>query len=615
MTLRERRNAKAYTPQPTRKSERNRSLHKADDFVYDEDAYLSNVLDQCHYALFADMLPLNEPEPQSIAEAKKLRDWKDWFLSVQEELKSLIKRDVISAPVELPPESKIVGHRWVFTRKKNPEGKVLRYKGRIVAQGYTQTYGLDYQDTYAPVLDQITYRLLIALSTYLQFDMDSMDVVTAFLYGYLDEDIYMKVPEYIVIPPHLKNPAVKLKRSLYGLKQAGRQWYIRYAKALLDTGYKTTSINPCIFYKYIPATPTSPPGRVIASVYVDDTNVFGDKISKNQAKVELSKLFEMKDSGKLTNCIGIQVEYIKQGGVIVHQTAYAKRILEKYKMDKCNRTRTNPLEVRTKKYRKHFKKYSTLHPEWVENDYYRPTSKNEKTLPSTVPFRQALGSLAYLANCTRPDICFHVNLIARNAHNPCHRHWKAIQMILRYLKRTFDYGLYYNGTDWTIKAYADAGYLSDPYTGRSQTGYIITIGETAFCWRSIKQSTVATSTSLAEMIALYECSRELTWIQQFLSELSTGLHINIKSKPITIYEDNQACIKQLETGYIKTDRTKHVLPVFFYPYNLIQEGKIKVENISSEENIADIMTKTLHGPRHQKLAHKLGLRSISSFIK
>ncbi|TPX30019.1 DNA-directed DNA polymerase [Synchytrium microbalum] len=526
-----------------------------------------------------------DDNPTSVAQCRKSLEWHAWNQAIQAELQSLRGRQVFSEPMELPKNQKAIGFRWVFV-KKFKDGKVVRYKARLVAQGFNQRPGFDVFATYSPVLDQPTYRLLLALARTLDFAMDNMDVITAYLYGDLHETIYMKLPDGMSSPKHIRNPVVKITKSLYGLRQSGRQWYNKLATELTRHGYKTTTIDPCVFFKKTSL------GRVITSVYVDDINVFGDTSAQIAAKQELKSSFQMTDLGTLRSCIGISVEHL-ESGVFIHQSTLIQNILTKFGMDKCMRTRRNPLEVRK-----------------LGLDIYGPRMKTELPLSMHHPYSSAIGSLSYLANTTRPDISFAVNLLARHTHDPTIRHWHGIKHVLRYLKFTMDWGLLYSKKRWDIVGFADAGYLSDFASGKSQSGYVFTVNGTAFCWRSTKQTIVATSTTQSEIIALYEAAKEITWIRTFMKELRQGLELPIQQPPTVIFEDNSACIKQITSGFIKSDATKHVSPKFYYTTELIDQGEIEVRPISSTDNLADLFTKTLAAPRHLELCHKIGLRSL-----
>ncbi|KAL0424985.1 UNVERIFIED_CONTAM: Retrovirus-related Pol polyprotein from transposon TNT 1-94 [Sesamum radiatum] len=245
----------------------------------------------------------------------------------------------------------------------------------------------------------------------------------------------------------------------------------------------------------------------------------------------------------------------------------------------------------------------------VNKDPFRPPTHNNEILGPEVPYLSAIGALMYLANNTRPDIAFSVNLLARYSSTPTKRHWNGVKHILRYLRGTSDMGLYFerheNAKATNLVGYSDAGYLSDPHKAISQSGYVFMYGGTAISWRSTKQTLVATSSNHAELIALYEAGRECVWLRSLIHYVceSCGLE-PIEKSPTVIYEDNTACIAQIKDGYIKGDRTKHISPKFFSTHELQVEGKVDVKQIPSSQNLADLFTKALPTKVFKQLVHK-----------
>ena len=197
----------------------------------------------------------------------------------------------------------------------------------------------------------------------------------------------------------------------------------------------------------------------------------------------------------------------------------------------------------------------------MEKDPFRPRDEDEEVLGPEVPYLSVIGALMYLANQTRPDIAFAVNLLARHSAAPTKRHWTGAKHILRYLNGTKDLGLFFQrNQDTTMIGYTDAGYLSDPYNGRSQTGFVFLYGGTAISWKSSKQTLVTTSTNHSEIVALYEASRECVWLRRMINHIQHSSGIGSIESPTIIYEDNSACITQMETSYIKSNITKHISP-------------------------------------------------------
>ena len=350
----------------------------------------------------ADTL-ITDHDPRSIVECQRRSDWPKWKDAIQAEIASLNKRKVFTEAIPTPPNVFPVGFKWVFLRKRNENNEVVRYKARLVAQGFTQKPGIDFNETYSPVMSGTTFRYLISMAVQNRLSMQLMDVVTAYLYGSLDSDIYMKVPDGISVPNNSAKRnmyCVKLNKSLYGLKQSGRMWYNRLSEFLLQKGYSNSDDCPCVFIK------KSSTGFCIISVYVDDLNIIGSAPDIDEARNHLKMEFEMKDLGKTKFCLGIQLEHLPLG-IMVHQAAYIQKILEKFNMDKSYPSKT-PMVVRSLD---------------VEKDPFRPRDDGEEVLGPEVPYLTAIGALMYLANCTRPDIAFALNLLARHRAAPAKRHW------------------------------------------------------------------------------------------------------------------------------------------------------------------------------------------------
>ena len=547
----------------------------------------------CNVAL--DVMDNNEDhEPKSIEECRQRNDWPKWKEAIEVELKSLEKREVFGPVVSTLEGVKPVGYKWVFVRKRNEKGEVVRYKARLVAQGFSQRPGIDYEETYSPVVDATTFRFLISLAIREGLDLRLMDVVTAYLYGPLDNDIYMKLPEGFKLPEAAKSSSrehfcIKLNKSLYGLKQSGRMWYNRLSEYLLKEGYKNDPISPCIFIKKFGS------GFVIIAVYVDDLNIIGTPEEISVTVNYLKKEFEMKDLGKTKFCLGLQIEHL-ENGILVHQSTYIEKVLKRFSMDTAHPL-SSPMVVRSLE---------------VEKDPFRPRENDEEILGPEVPYLSAIGALMYLASHTRPDISFSVNLLARFSSCPTRRHWNGIKHLLRYLQGTKDMGLFFPKlSKENLIGFADAGYLSDPHNGRSQTGYVFTYGGTAISWRSMKQTIAATSSNHSEILAIHEASRECVWLRSVIQHIKEDCGLSSgKEAPTALYEDNSACIAQLKEGYIKGDRTKHILPKFFFTHDLQKNGDIKVLQIRSSENLADLFTKALPTATFKKLVYSIGLRRL-----
>ena len=219
----------------------------------------------------------------------------------------------------------------------------------------------------------------------------------------------------------------------------------------------------------------------------------------------------------------------------------------------------------------------------------------------------------YLAQCTRLDIAFAVNLLARFSSEPTRRHWNGIKHIFRYLRGTIDLRLYYSKESTTsgLVGYSDAGYRSNPHKARSQTGYLFCYNGTAISWHSTKKSLVAISSNHSEIIALYEAGRECVWLRSIITHIHNSCCLTpVTNSPTIIYEDNVACVAQIRGGYIKGDRTKHISLKFFYTHELQESRQIDVKQIQSINNLADLFTKSLPTSTFEKLVYAIGMRRV-----
>ncbi|KAL0363962.1 UNVERIFIED_CONTAM: Retrovirus-related Pol polyprotein from transposon TNT 1-94 [Sesamum angustifolium] len=232
--------------------------------------------------------------------------------------------------------------------------------------------------------------------------------------------------------------------------------------------------------------------------------------------------FEMKYLGTTKYCLGLQFEHTK-GGIFIHQSNYIEKVLKRFHMNNAHPLST-PMVIRSLD---------------VNKDPFRPPTHNDEILGPEVPYLSAIGALMYLANNTRPNIAFSVNLLARYSSTPTKRHWNGVKHILRYLRGTSDMGLYFerheNAKATNLVGYSDAGYLSDPHKAISQSGYVLMYGGTAISWRSTKQTLVATSSNHAELIALYEAGRECVWLRSLIHYVCESCGLESIEKSPTVY--------------------------------------------------------------------------------
>jgi hypothetical protein len=491
-----------------------------------------------------------DSDPTTLDQAMRRPDWPQWKTTIETEYASLRKHGVfaeIATDLEKPP----IGHKLIFTRKLDSQGKVLRYKVRLVAQGFTQRPGIDYDQTYSPVMDTISFRYLLALAVQLQLKIYLLDVVTAYLHGNLDTKLHLIPPPDFLETIPKRQPGrftgLRICKALYGLKQSGRAWYHHLCHFLISQGFVHNPTLPCIF------TYTTHAGFAILAVYVDDLNILGTPELCRHAQELLTKHFDMKYLGQTSYCLGLQIHYVPNGGILLHQQTYVQKILKLFNMDQANPLAA-PMIGRSK----------------TNDDPYQPREEEEEIVDKP-RYLTAVGALTYLTTHTRPDIAFATSILARHSQNPTQRHWNGVKHLLRYLRGTSDLGLYYHKTDKPeIQGFADSGFRTDMHAGKSQTGYIFLKCGAPISWKSTKQTVTATSTNHAELLAFHEAARETVWLRTMERILNQQCQLQIKDQPTTIYEDNSACVRQMAAGFIKADRTKHVSPhIFGFSQDLI----------------------------------------------
>jgi hypothetical protein len=336
-----------------------------------------------------------------------------------DELKALEKNKTWDL-VKLLAGKKVVSCKWVFTVKQNLEGKVERYKARLVARGYSQTYGIDYDETFAPVTKMSTVRILISCAANFGRPLHQLDVKNAFLHGDLQEEVYMEIP-----PDETTEKVCRLKKSLYGLKQSPRAWFNRFRRALCDMGYKQCNGDHTVFYRH------SRRQIVVLVVYVDDIILTGDDEEEiKPLKKKLSKEFEVKDLGQLRYFLGIKIARSPKG-IVLSQRKYVLDLLSETGMLGC-RPASTPIDPNHK--------LCTESSDPVNKEMYQ----------------RLVGKLIYLCH-TRPDISYAVSVVSRYMHDPRSGHLDVVYQILRYLKSSPGKGLMFKSHGHlNVEGYCDA---------------------------------------------------------------------------------------------------------------------------------------------------------------
>ncbi|KAF7808226.1 sacsin isoform X2 [Senna tora] len=508
--------------------------------------------------------------PTNIHEALQHPRWKE---AVNEEIKALQKNETWEL-THLPPDKHPVGCKWIFNIKYKADGSIERYKARLVARGYTQTYGLDYQETFAPVAKLNTIRVLFSLAVNLDWNLHQLDIKNAFLNGDLEEEVYMDVP------PGLKNEnklVCKLKKSLYGLKQSPRAWFERFTKVIKKQGYSQSQSDHTLFFKRFSGNLIT-----ILIVYVDDIIVTENCETKvERLKGILNIEFEVKDLGPLRYFLGMEVARSTLG-IYISQRKYILDLLKEIGMLGCKPADT-PMDP-----------YNKI---GAKKDF-DPVDKGR--------YQRLVGKLIYLSH-TRPDISFAVSSVSQYMHNPTEEHQEAVDRILRYLKMTPGKGLLFKrGSSRSVDVFSDADWAGSLTDRRSTSGYCTYVWGNLVTWRSKKQQVVSRSSAEVELRALAHGICEGMWLKKLLEELEYS-----PSCPIMLRCNNQATISMAKNP-IHHDRTKHVEIDRHFIKENIDQHIIEVDYIASGKQIADILTKAIPRSQFESFVSKLGMVDIHS---
>ncbi|KAG7564293.1 Integrase catalytic core [Arabidopsis suecica] len=414
-------------------------------------------------------------DPVSYSQAMKDVNSDKWIDATKDEIDSMVKNEVWDI-VPLPEGHKAVGCKWIFKTKLDCNGNVERYKARLVAKGFNQKEGTDYSETFSPVSRKDSLRIIMALVAHYDLELHQMDVKTAFLNGDLLEEVYMRQPEGFIIESQ-KDMVCKLKKSIYGLKQASRQWYLKFDETITKFGFKENIVDPCIYLKI------SGSKFIFLVLYVDDILLASSDLGLlHETMIYLSKNFDMKDMGEASYVIGIEIFRDRSLGILgLSQKAYIDKILERFGMMTCSSINV-PMQ-----------KGDNL------NLKQCPQNEIEHNEMQKYPYASLVGSLMYAQVCTRPDISHAVGMLGRFQSNTGLAHRKATKKVLRYLKGTRNYMLTYRrSTHPQMVGFLDSDFGGCQDSRHCTLGYVYLLNGGAISWKSQKSELIYTSTMEAD---------------------------------------------------------------------------------------------------------------------
>lgn len=547
------------------------------------------------FAVTSGLALIEAETPQSYHEAMASKEKDKWMVAMKSEFDGCVAQDTwgLVTRSSLPRETNIIPVKWVFKVKTDETGSVTKYKARITPKGFKQKYGVDYFEVFANTGKYKSLRVLLSIAAREDLELRQLDVPQAFTQAPLEEDVYMDMPEGFEVD----GMVCRLKKSLYGLKQSPRNWYLLASSFItVELKFHATASDPCVFWR------ESVTGRMILLfLFVDDMQVAFDKCDEyewSEAHRALKDRFNITDLGESKYMLGMKITRDRSSRTIkLDQELYITKSLEKFGLDKCKPAKTPAVQSSSKSL--------------VEREGNGNGDGNGSDRPTNLKlYQEKVGTLLYAAISTRIDISFAVNKLTQHMLNPTEAHARAADRVFRYLAGTKSDGLLFGrsksseSTAAAVTAYADADWGSDPIDRKSITGWVCMYHGDPISWASKKQKVVSQSSCEAELYAEAAAMNEIKWLQGLLKEIhQVKKSGNGTSKPI-LYGDNQSTQELTKNG-IKSERTKHIDIKYRYVTDEVAQGKIELKWIPTTQQLADVLTKPLGSSQHNALVEKL----------
>ena len=506
-------------------------------------------------------------EPKTYKQAMNSPNADKWLEAMQEELNSIHANETWEL-TDLPANRKPIGSKWVFKLKFGESGEIMRYKARLVAQGFSQKFGVDYDEVFAPVTRNVTFRMLLSVAGLRNYSVKHYDIKTAFLNGKLDDEIYLKQPPGYQFKN--KEKVYRLKKSLYGLKQAARVWNQTLHESLIKNGCKQSETDKCLY------SLTSGGEVSYVLIHVDDLLVASSSEQHgDELMCSVGKDFELKNLGEVKQYLGINIRKDDAGNFVISQSDYIEKIIEAAGLG----------EAKISKFP-------------LDTGFYKLVGK---ALSTNEEYRKLIGMLLYLTTNTRPDIAASISILSQKVSNPRDVDLNEVRRVIRYLKGTKHAHLRLGSRDFknNLFAYSDANWAEDKEDRKSNSGYFVSVCGGATSWSCRKQEIVALSSTEAEYVALSETCKEVTWMRRIAKDLNITL-----SSATSIFTDSQSSISMINNKKF-SNRTKHIDTKFHFVQDLVNNQQVNLVYHPTETNIADMMTKPL-GSIKIKVLRELG---------
>lgn len=558
--------------------------------------WIPEFLEDVEETAFAAMAPMishkqEVPIPKSYKEAVEDPKWGHlWKEAIQNELVALESNNTWT-PVVPPKGANLVTSKWVFNVKRMISGAINKFKARLVARGFSQKFGVDFQETFAPTVRHDTIRVFMAAVCEHDLELHQVDVNNAFTESTLQEDIFMIPPPGVEVPP---NMVFKILRSLYGLKQAARDWNKLCVSELEKMGFRQSEVDPCLLIHK--------ERKIIILTYVDDIPIAAPKLADVLwFKKELAKVFKIKDLGEPEKILGMKITRDRTNGTLkLSQEHFIQENLAKMNMIK-----------------------DTAHPTLSPIDSYealKPTGPKDERC-SKAEYQSTNGTWMWPMIMTRPDIAFAIGRLSSYVSDPTKGHMQAQKKLSRYLRSSQDLGLMFRRGGGKLIGYSDSDYAMDKADRVSILGSIFFLCGSPVSWMSRKQKSVATSTMEAEYMAMNACAKQSQFLAALLREMDCAELVGESSfqplvktnsdtvnelRPVQIMGDNQAALTLVKDAHTH-ERSKHIDVAYNFVRRLWWQKKIAVEYVPTKEMVADGLTKPKNGPQFQEFVRQLCL--------
>lgn len=516
--------------------------------------------------------------PQSYEEAINDPKYsKQWSAAMAEEMLSLIANKTFQNVVP-PKGANVVSTKWVYTIKTCENGSIERFKARLVARGFSQVKGQDYSETFAPTVRMDTLRLFLATVAAEDRECYQFDIKNAFTESHLRELIYLKPPKDTAIP---KGQVWQALRSLYGLKQAARDWHHLIKGELLKWGFIQSLADPCMFTHY--------ESSVQLLVYVDDIVASAKTTGEiDWFSDKLHSRFKTKPLGEIGKILGARVTRERKNRTLyIDQEQYLNSVLDKFGITK--------------------EKAKGKKVPAADYENLRPATADDTRI-NISEYQQAIGSLMYAMIFTRPDIAFVLGKLSQYMSEPAEHHGHAIKYLFRYLRSTIKQKIRYGpgGVSKQFAVYSDADWATDKSDRKSISGSVTMFYRGPISWSSKKQRSVSTSSCESEYIALATCAKQGQWVGQIFRDLGFGKYVGRDPRMVQMFGDNQGAITLTQNAYLN-ERSKHIDICYHFIRDLVERGYLKVDYIPTDEMIADGMTKPLQRVKFERFKEQMGL--------